>query len=94
MAERTALLKSMPSAEEIVGPTPGQILRRKIFGHRGLMIGGGFLLGIFLIALLAPLLSPHDPYAQTSASGSSPPSGSPKEPGPTSWEPTSWDGTI
>jgi peptide/nickel transport system permease protein len=78
MAERTALLKSMPSAEEIVGPTPGQILRRKIFGHRGLMIGGGFLLGIFLIALLAPLLSPHDPYAQTLGKRLLPPLWQPK----------------
>jgi peptide/nickel transport system permease protein len=78
MAERTALLKSMPSAEEIVGPTPGQILRKKIFGHRGLIIGGGFLLGIFLIALLAPLLSPHDPYAQTLGKRLLPPLWQPK----------------
>jgi peptide/nickel transport system permease protein len=78
MAERTALLKSMPSAEEIVGPTPGQILRKKIFGHRGLIIGGGFLLGIFLIALLAPLLSPHDPYAQALGKRLLPPLWQPK----------------
>jgi peptide/nickel transport system permease protein len=65
MAERAGLLKTMPTVEEIVGPTPGQILRRRIFGHRGLMIGGGILLGILLIALLAPVIVPHDPYAQT-----------------------------
>jgi len=65
MAERAGLLKTMPTVEEIVGPTPGQILRRRIFGHRGLMIGGGILLGILLIALLAPVIAPHDPYAQT-----------------------------
>ena len=65
MAERSGLLKTMPSVEEIVGPTPGQILRRRIFGHQGLMIGGGILLAIILIALLAPVFSPHDPYEQT-----------------------------
>ena len=58
MAERAGLLKTMPTVEEIVGPTPGQILRRRIFGHRGLMIGGGILLGILLIALLAPVIDP------------------------------------
>ena len=65
MAEKAAFLKPVPPVEEIVGPTPGQILRRKIFGHRGLMIGGGVLAGILLLALLAPLLAPHDPYAQS-----------------------------
>jgi peptide/nickel transport system permease protein len=65
MAPRNGLLKIMPPVEEIVGPTPGQILRRRVFGHRGLLIGGGILLGILLVALLAPLVSPQDPYAQT-----------------------------
>ncbi len=65
MSVNAGFWKKIPPVEEIVGPTPGQILRRKIFGHRGLMIGGGILLAIFLIALLAPVLSPHDPYGQT-----------------------------
>jgi len=65
MAEKAAIWKSMPPVEEIVGPTPGQILRRKIFGHRGLIIGGGILVGILFVALLAPLIAPHDPYAQS-----------------------------
>jgi peptide/nickel transport system permease protein len=78
MADKTALLKRIPVAEEIVGPTPGQILRRKIFGHRGLIVGGGFLLGIFLIALLAPLLSPHDPFAQSLGKRLLPPIWQPK----------------
>jgi len=71
-------LERMPSTEEIVGPTPGQILRRKIFGHRGLIIGGGILLGVLLIALLAPLLSPHDPYAQSLGKRLIPPIWQPK----------------
>lgn len=32
--------------------------------HKALVIGGGLLLLIVLMALLAPVLSPHDPYTQ------------------------------
>ncbi len=58
-------LRQIPAAEEILGPSPGQLLRRRIFGHKGLMIGGVILGIIILLALLAPLLSPHDPYQQS-----------------------------
>lgn len=54
----------IPTAEEIVGPTPGQRLRRRIFGHRGIVIGGTILGIIVLMAVLAPLISPADPYEQ------------------------------
>jgi peptide/nickel transport system permease protein len=50
--------------EEILAPTPGQMLRRRIFGHRALMFGGTVLIGIILVALLSPLLAPHDVYEQ------------------------------
>lgn len=53
-----------PLLDEIVGPTPGQRLRTRIFGHMGLLIGAGVLLVLVVIALFAPLLAPHDPYAQ------------------------------
>ncbi|WP_420562931.1 ABC transporter permease [Thalassobaculum sp.] len=53
-----------PSAEQILAPTPGQILRRRIFGHRGIVIGGGIFFTIVAMALLAPLLAPYDPYHQ------------------------------
>ncbi|MGE5252877.1 MAG: ABC transporter permease [Planctomycetaceae bacterium] len=58
-------LRPLPPVEEILGPSPGQLLRRRIFGHRGFMIGGIVLGAIILFALLAPILSPHDPYAQS-----------------------------
>ncbi len=58
-------VRPLPSVEEIMGPSPGQILRRRIFGHKGLMIGGIVLLAITLLALLAPVLAPHDPYQQS-----------------------------
>ena len=37
---------------------------RKMRGNTGALIGGTLLAGIILIALLAPLLAPHDPIAQ------------------------------
>ena len=58
-------LRPVPEIEEILGPSPGQILRRRIFGHKGFMIGGIALAVIILFALLAPILSPHDPFAQS-----------------------------
>lgn len=51
-------------AEEIVGPTPMQMLRRRVFRHQGLMIGSVVLLIVVFLAIFAPLLAPHDPYAQ------------------------------
>ena len=58
-------LRPIPPVEEILGPSPGQLLRRRVFGHKGLMIGGIVLAAIILFALLASVLSPHDPYAQS-----------------------------
>ena len=53
-----------PAAEQIVEPSPGALLRRRIFGHASIMIGGGVLVFIVLMALLAPILAPHDPLDQ------------------------------
>ena len=43
----------LPSAESIVEPSPGVLLRRRILGHAGMTIGGGVLLFILLMALTA-----------------------------------------
>lgn len=56
-----------PLLEEIIGPTPGQILRKRVFGHTGLIFGGVVLALLVLVAIFAPLLAPHDPYAQSLA---------------------------
>ncbi|MBN9531415.1 MAG: ABC transporter permease [Alphaproteobacteria bacterium] len=37
---------------------------RRVFGHHGLMLGGIILVLVALVAIFAPLLAPHDPYAQ------------------------------
>ncbi|MDK3019220.1 ABC transporter permease [Pseudodonghicola flavimaris] len=62
-----------PLLAEIVGPTPGQMLRRRIFGHQGLLIGGTVVALLVLVAIFAPLLAPHDPYAQSLVARMKPP---------------------
>ncbi len=48
----------------VTEPSPGQRLRKRIFGHYGFMIGAVILAAIFAIALLAPMIAPHDPFDQ------------------------------
>lgn len=64
MADVAEIKGHAPTAEVILEPTPGAILRRRIFRHWGLIFGGIILLVIVLMALLAGVLSPHDPYDQ------------------------------
>ncbi len=54
----------LPGAEEILEPSPGAKLRRRMFRHVGITLGGGVFIIIVLMALLAPWLAPHDPYIQ------------------------------
>ena len=49
---------------EPVAPAAGARLRGRVFGNASLAIGLCILGIIAAIALLAPLLAPHDPYAQ------------------------------
>lgn len=53
-----------PLLMERTGLTPGQRLRKRVFGHQGLLIGSAVLILLIFVALFAPLLAPHDPYAQ------------------------------
>ena len=62
-ADATGAAK-IPSLAQVVEPSPGALLRRRIRGHWGLIIGGGVLLFIMAVALLAPWLAPHDPLDQ------------------------------
>ncbi len=52
------------AAEEPVAPTPGALMRRRAVSHLGLMAGAAVLLFVLFLALAAPLIAPHDPYAQ------------------------------
>lgn len=49
---------------EIDYPTPRQILKRRTLEHKGFLIGAVALLLILVMALLAPVIAPHDPYHQ------------------------------
>ena len=51
---------SLPALE----PSPAALLRRRVFGHAGLLIGSAVLIAIIAMALLAPWIAPHDPYDQ------------------------------
>jgi peptide/nickel transport system permease protein len=62
-----------PAAEEIHAPSPAALLRRRIFGHYGLVFGITVLFIIVLIALFAPLLAGHDPYSQDLLARMTPP---------------------
>jgi peptide/nickel transport system permease protein len=64
MAQTVLPGAGVPTAAEILAPSPGALLRRRILRHWGLLIGGGILLGIVAMALLAPFIAPHDPYDQ------------------------------
>lgn len=52
------------TAETIVAISPGAILRRRIFGHYGLLFGLSVLALVVAAAVFAPLLADHNPYTQ------------------------------
>jgi len=57
-------IETVISAGDILQPSAGARLRTRFFGHTALVLGAATVLFIVLVALLAPLLAPHDPYAQ------------------------------
>ena len=59
--------------KEVIEPTPGQLLKHRLLKHKGLMLGGSLLVLLIVIALLAPLLAPHDPYEQSLLQRMTPP---------------------
>jgi len=62
-------MSTLPLSETValdaaLAPGPGALLRRRVLGHSGLVLGLAVLGMILLMAVLAPLLAPYDPYAQ------------------------------
>lgn len=55
---------TIPTAEEIMEPSPGAMLRRRVFGHAGLIIGIIVLASIVFMAVFADVISPGSPYDQ------------------------------
>ena len=53
------------SNSQASAPNKGfDLLRRRVRGHQGMIIGSAIVVSVLVIALLAPLLAPHDPYQQ------------------------------
>lgn len=48
----------------VIPSSTGAAFRRQVLGHTTFLIGTGILIVILGVALFAPLLAPHDPYAQ------------------------------
>jgi peptide/nickel transport system permease protein len=61
-----------PRQAELALPRPPSVLRR-VIGHPGLVAGLVLLALCMGMALLAPLLAPHDPYEQSLGQGLIPP---------------------
>ena len=57
-------MAQLPDPQNLLEPSPLQQLTRRSFGHAGLLIGGGILLMMLVIAIFAPLLVSFDPYDQ------------------------------
>jgi peptide/nickel transport system permease protein len=66
----TDIALSIPNVPE---PSPAMRLVRRFLGQKAFVIGAGILVVIVALALLAPLLAPHDPYAQNLALRNVPP---------------------
>ncbi len=64
MADMSITRAAIPTAEEILEPSPGALLRRRIIGNTGLIIGSAVLLTIVFVAVFADVISPGDPLDQ------------------------------
>ncbi len=64
MADTSITRAGIPTAEEILEPSPGALLRRRIIGNTGLIIGSAVLLTIVFVAVFADVISPGDPLDQ------------------------------
>ena len=53
------------AAESYIAPSPWTMMRRRVFGHAGLVVGGTVFGLIVLMAIFAPLIAPYDPFAQS-----------------------------
>ncbi len=64
MADTSITRAGILTAEEILEPSPGALLRRRIIGNTGLIIGSAVLLTIVFVAVFADVISPGDPLDQ------------------------------
>jgi peptide/nickel transport system permease protein len=57
-------MSAVVAPEELLAPSPAALLRRRVLGHTGLLLGAAVLGVVLFTALAAPLLAPYDPYDQ------------------------------
>jgi peptide/nickel transport system permease protein len=70
MSARLPAVAELP--EVVLAPAPPTALRR-LLANKALLIGGGLLLVIVLVAVFAPLFAPYDPYVQDLGNRTVPP---------------------
>ena len=58
------LPSTTPDLPGVQGPSHRALQWRRIRSHPGLLIGSVLLLAIVFLSMAAPLIAPHDPYAQ------------------------------
>lgn len=59
--------------EEVATLSPRQVLRMRIRGHKGFLIGFTIMAVLTVLAVLAPYVAPHDPFEQVLARRLMPP---------------------
>ena len=64
---------TIEDVERALTPPPGTVRLRRMLGHRSFVIASVILAIIVALAAAAPLVSPHDPYAQDLANRLVPP---------------------
>ena len=69
----TLATATIEDIERALAPPPGTVRLRRMLGHRSFVIAGVVLAIIVGLAIAAPLVSPHDPYAQNLANRLVPP---------------------
>ncbi len=70
MADATATVAAIPTAERVS-------VTSRLLGDRKVVIAGGFILLLVILAIFAPLIAPMDPLAQDLLSATLPPHGFP-----------------
>jgi peptide/nickel transport system permease protein len=63
-ADRTTDSPAVSLGLEVVFPSPRQIMRSAMRRHKGFLLGAAVIAAVSLLAILAPILAPHDPYTQ------------------------------
>ena len=54
----------IPSVESVTQPDAATMLAKRVLGHGSFVLAAVVLIGLILVAFLAPLLAPHDPLGQ------------------------------